>query len=38
MEGVLTEITKPNIVLKITTIRKSYLANKPAEKNTVVRG
>ncbi|CEI98954.1 hypothetical protein RMCBS344292_13049 [Rhizopus microsporus] len=33
MEGVLTEITDPNIVLETITSRKSYLANKPAEKN-----
>ncbi|KAG1448508.1 hypothetical protein G6F56_008922 [Rhizopus delemar] len=37
MEGVLTEITDPNIVLETITNRKSYLANKPAEKNIVVK-
>jgi hypothetical protein len=36
MEGVLTEIADPNIVLETITSRKSYLANKPAEKNIVV--
>lgn len=32
MEGVLTEITEPNIVLETITSRQTYLANKPAEK------
>jgi hypothetical protein len=35
MEGVLTEITDPNIVLETITSRQTYLANKPAEKNVV---
>ncbi|KAI8051872.1 hypothetical protein BDF21DRAFT_392173 [Thamnidium elegans] len=37
MEGVLTEITDPNIVLETVSSRKSYLANKPAEKNIIVK-
>ncbi|KAI9475939.1 MAG: hypothetical protein EXX96DRAFT_447032, partial [Benjaminiella poitrasii] len=37
IEGVLTEMTDPNIVLEIVTSRKSYLANKPAEKNIIVK-
>ncbi|EIE78679.1 hypothetical protein RO3G_03383 [Rhizopus delemar RA 99-880] len=37
MEGVLTETTDPNIVFETITSRKSYLANKPAEKNIVVK-
>ncbi|KAI7907604.1 uncharacterized protein BX663DRAFT_5437 [Cokeromyces recurvatus] len=36
MEGVLTEITNPNIVLEtITSRKKSYSANKPVEKDVV---
>jgi hypothetical protein len=37
MEGVLTEITDLNIVLETITSRKSYLANKPAEKNIIMK-
>ncbi|KAG1150441.1 hypothetical protein G6F37_011198 [Rhizopus arrhizus] len=37
MEGVLTEITDPNIVLETIISRKGYLANKPTEKNIVVK-
>lgn len=34
-EGVLTEITDPNIVFETITNRQTYLANNPAEKNVV---
>ncbi|ORE10748.1 hypothetical protein BCV72DRAFT_220856 [Rhizopus microsporus var. microsporus] len=37
MEGVLTEITGSNIVLETITSRRSYLANKPAEKDIIVK-
>ncbi|KAG1145598.1 hypothetical protein G6F37_002295 [Rhizopus arrhizus] len=37
MEGVLTEITDLNIALETITSRKSYLANKPAEKNIIMK-
>ena len=33
MEGVLTEITNPNITLETITNRQTYLANKPTQKN-----
>ena len=35
MEGVLTEITDPNIVLETITNQKAYLSLKPSEKTAV---
>ena len=34
MEGVLTEISDPNVILETITSQKSYLSLKPAEKET----
>jgi hypothetical protein len=37
MEGMLTEISDPNIVLETITSQKSYLSLKPAEKETTAK-
>jgi dsRNA-specific ribonuclease len=37
MEGVLTEISDPNVVLETITSQKSYLSLKPAEKETTAK-
>ena len=37
MEGVLTEISDPNIVLETITSQMSYLSLKPAEKETTAK-
>jgi hypothetical protein len=37
MEGVLTEISDPNVILESTTSQKSYLSLKPAEKETTAK-
>ena len=37
MEGVLTEISDPNIVLETITSQKPYLSLKPAEKETTAK-
>jgi hypothetical protein len=37
MEGVLTEISDPNVVLEIITSQKSYLSLKPAEKEITAK-
>jgi hypothetical protein len=37
MEGVLTEISDPNVVLEITTSQMSYLSLEPAEKETTAK-
>ena len=37
MEGVLTEISDSNVVLKTITSQKSYLSLKPAEKETAAK-
>jgi hypothetical protein len=37
MEGVLTEINDPNVVLETITSQKSYLSLKPAEKETIAK-
>ena len=37
MEGMLTEISDPNVVLETITSQKSYLSLKPAEKETTVK-
>ncbi|KAI8059691.1 hypothetical protein BDF21DRAFT_315180, partial [Thamnidium elegans] len=34
MEGVLTEVSDPNVVLETITSQKSYLSLKPVEKET----
>ena len=38
MEGVLTEINDPNVVLESITSQKSYLSLKPAKKETTAKG
>jgi hypothetical protein len=37
MEGMLTEISDPNIVLETITSQKPYLSLKPAEKETTAK-
>jgi hypothetical protein len=37
MEGVLTEISDPNVILETITSQKSYLSLKPAEKETTAK-
>jgi hypothetical protein len=37
MEGVLTEISDPNVILKTITSQKSYLSLKPAEKEITTK-
>ncbi|EIE83510.1 hypothetical protein RO3G_08215 [Rhizopus delemar RA 99-880] len=37
MEGVLTEISDPNVVLETITSQKPYLSLKPAEKEATAR-
>lgn len=37
MKDVLTEISGPSIVLETISSRKGYLANKPSEKDIVVK-
>jgi hypothetical protein len=37
MEGVLTEISDPNVVLETITSQKSYLSHKPEEKETTTK-
>jgi hypothetical protein len=37
MEGVLTKISDPNVILEIITSQKSYLSLKPAEKETAAK-
>jgi len=37
MEGMLTEISYPNVILESTTSQKSYLYLKPAEKETTTK-
>ena len=37
MEGVLTEISDPNVVLETITSQKSYLSPKLAEKETTTK-
>jgi hypothetical protein len=37
VEGVLTEISDPNVILETITSQKSYLSLKPAEKETIAK-
>jgi hypothetical protein len=37
MEGMLTEISNPNVVLETITSQKSYLSLNPAEKETTAK-
>ena len=37
MEGILTKISDPNVILETITSQKSYLSLKPAEKETTVK-
>jgi hypothetical protein len=37
MEGVLTEISDPNIILEIIASQKPYLSLKPAEKENTAK-
>jgi transposase len=37
MEGVLTEVNDPNVILETITSQKSYLSLKPAEKETTTK-
>ena len=37
MEGVLIEISDPNVILETITRQKSYLSLKPAEKGTTAK-
>ena len=37
MEGVLTEISDPNVILETITSQKSYLSLKPADKETTAK-
>jgi hypothetical protein len=37
MEGILTEISDPNVILETITSQKSYLSLKPAEKETTAK-
>jgi hypothetical protein len=37
MEGILIEISDPNVILEAITSQKSYLSLKPAEKETTTK-
>ena len=37
MEGVLIEISDPNVILETITSQKSYLSLKPADKETTAK-